>query len=149
MHKVTEDRVERRSGTQDLVEKLLAERREMLVLFCRVAGLEPYTAERPTIRLLQEFCQVLVDYSAFGHFEIYDRIASGRERRASVVQAAEQVYERVADASELAVEFNDKYDADDHALRLAELPEDLSQLGEALALRIESEDRIIDALLSR
>jgi regulator of sigma D len=140
---------ERRLGTQDLVDKLLAERREMLVLFCRVAGLEPYTAERPTIELLQEFCQVLVDYSAFGHFEIYERIASGRERRRKVIDIAEEVYPQIVEASETAVEFNDKYDAGDHAVVLGDLPHDLSLLGEELAMRVESEDRIIEALLAR
>ena len=149
MENATERRADRRTGTQDLVEKLLEERRQVLVMFCRVAGLEPYTAERPTIDLLQEFCQLLIDYSAFGHFEIYDRIASGRERRAKVVEVAKEVYGRIVEASEVAVEFNDKYDAGDHTLVLADLPEDLSVLGEELAIRIEMEDRIIDALLSR
>jgi regulator of sigma D len=149
MENATERRADRRTGTQDLVEKLLEERRQVLVMFCRVAGLEPYTAERPTIDLLQEFCQLLIDYSAFGHFEIYDRIASGRERRAKVVEVAQEVYGRIVEASEVAVEFNDKYDAGDHTLVLADLPEDLSVLGEELAIRIEMEDRIIDALLSR
>ncbi|PUB91137.1 MAG: Rsd/AlgQ family anti-sigma factor, partial [gamma proteobacterium symbiont of Ctena orbiculata] len=32
---------ERRTVTQDLIDKLLAERQEMLVRFCEVAGLEP------------------------------------------------------------------------------------------------------------
>ncbi|MEK7840613.1 MAG: Rsd/AlgQ family anti-sigma factor, partial [Pseudomonadota bacterium] len=58
---------ERRGGTQLTIEKLLAERSEMLTLFCRVAGLEPfehYRGKIPAKELLQEFCQVLVDYLA-------------------------------------------------------------------------------------
>jgi regulator of sigma D len=149
MENATDTQPDRRTGTQDMIDKLLAERRQVLVMFCRVAGLEPYTAERPTIDLLQEFCQVLVDYSAFGHFEIYDRIASGRERRSKVVEVAQEVYGRIVEASELAVEFNDKYDDAERTPVLADLPEDLSVLGEELAMRIEMEDRIIDALLSR
>jgi regulator of sigma D len=140
---------ERRSGTQQMVDKLLKERREVIVMYCRVAGLEPYRAERPTMDLLQEFCQVLVDYSAFGHFEVYERIASGRERRQKVIDIAEQVYSRIVEASELAVQFNDKYDAGDHTLLMADLSDDLSRLGEELAVRVELEDRIIEALLAR
>ena len=140
---------ERRTGTQDMVNKLLAERQQMLVLFCRVAGLEPYTAERPTIDLLQEFCQLLVDYSAFGHFEIYDRIANSRERRSQVMQVAKDAYSRIVEASEVAVNFNDKYDAKDAPPALVNLSRDLSELAEALALRIELEDRVVDALLAR
>jgi regulator of sigma D len=140
---------ERREGTQEMVRKLLSERQEMLAMFCRVAGLEPYTDSAPSADVLQEFCQVLVDYSAFGHFEIYERIVAGRERRGQVVEIAREVYPRIAEATEVAVEFNDKYDASDHTLDLHQLDRDLGKLGEELAVRIEMEDRIIQALTSR
>lgn len=140
---------DRREHTHQLVNKLLYERQEMLAMFCRVAGLEPFTDTKPSVDVLQEFCQVLVDYSAFSHFEIYERIVAGRERRTRVVEIAREVYPRIAEASEVAVEFNDKYDASDHRLDLHELDSDLCRLGEELAVRIEMEDRIIQALTSR
>jgi regulator of sigma D len=140
---------DRRGRTQQMVRKLLDERQEMLSKFCRVAGLEPYAELNPGADLLQEFCEVLVDYSAFGHFEIYERIVAGRERRSQVVEVAREVYPRIAEASEVAVEFNDKYDASDHKLDLQQLDRDLCKLGEELALRIEMEDRIIEALTAR
>ena len=149
MTKVATESNERRVGTQDMVNKLLAERQQMLVLFCRVAGLEPYTEERPTIDLLQEFCQVLVDYSAFGHFEIYERIASGRERRSQVIRVAQEVYGRIVDASKAAVNFNDKYESGEQVPVLSELSADLSLLAEELARRVELEDQIVEALLAR
>ena len=142
-------KTDRRERTQEMIRKLLSERQEMLSMFCRVAGLEPYNDASPGTDVLQEFCQVLVDYSAFGHFEIYERIVAGRERRAKVVAVAREVYPRIAEASEVAVEFNDKYDASDHALDLKQLDRDLGKLGEELAVRIEMEDRIIQALTSR
>lgn len=142
--------LERRHGTQDTINKLLEERREVLVMFCRVAGLEPFNAEKPTLDLLQEFCQVLIDYSAFGHFEIYERIASGKERRGQVINVAEEVYDRIAEASEVAVGFNDRYDTEAGKVPdLTGLSEDLSTLGEELAVRIEMEDKIVAALLAR
>lgn len=140
---------ERREGTNEMVRKLLGERQEMLSMFCRVAGLEPYEHVTPSVEVLQSFCQVLVDYSAFSHFEIYERIVAGRERRAQVVDIARDVYPRIAEASEVAVEFNDKYDASDHTLDLQQLDRDLGKLGEELAIRIEMEDRIIEALTAR
>mgnify|MGYP005754537551 CR=1 FL=1 len=146
----TESRkVERRGRTHEMVQKLLDERQEMLSMFCRVAGLEPFKNATPSPDVLQEFCQVLVDYSAFGHFEIYERIVAGRERRSRVVEVAREVYPRIAEASEVAVEFNDKYDASDHELDLQQLERDLCKLGEEIAVRIEMEDHIIQALTSR
>jgi len=143
------NKTDRRGGTQEMVQKLLKERQEMLSMFCRVAGLEPFKGVTPSADVLQEFCQVLVDYSAFGHFEIYERIVAGRERRTRVVEVAREVYPRIAEATEVAVEFNDKYDASDHTLDLKRLDGDLGNLGEEIAVRIEMEDRIIQALTAR
>ena len=142
---------ERRSGTRETVEKLLEERQQLLLMFCKVAGMQPLAdgEEDDREQLLQRFCEILVDYSAFAHFEIYERIINGKERRSRVVEVAREVYPRIAEASEVAVEFNDKYDASDHTLDLHALDKDLNKLGEELAVRAEMEDRIIAALLGR
>jgi regulator of sigma D len=121
----------------------------MLVLFCQVASLEPYAQGNPVKAKLQEFCQVLVDYVAFGHFEVYERIAQGKERRGRVVQVANKIYPKLAEATEVAVAFNDKYDTSETDSLLENLPKDLSALGEELAARIELEDRLVGAMLAR
>ena len=121
----------------------------MLVLFCQVAGLEPYRRSDSLDKLLQSFCQVLIDYTAFGHFEVFGRISEGNERRTGVVRVAEEIYPDFVLASEAAVAFNDKYDLSDHALVLDHLSEDLSRLGEELAVRIELEDQLLSSMLAR
>ena len=83
-----------------MIDSLLAERQEMLVQFCRVAGLEPYTLDKPVVEALQEFCQVLMDYTAFGHFEVYRRISDGFERRERVKEAAKHTYPRIAETTD-------------------------------------------------
>jgi regulator of sigma D len=140
---------ERRTATQDLIDKLLSERQEMLVQFCEVAGLEPYHRSASLDQQLQSFCQVLIDYTAFGHFEVFGRISNGSERRSGVIRIAEKIYPEFVKASEVAVNFNDKYDLSDHQLELDHLAEDLSQLGEELAVRIELEDQLLSAMLDR
>lgn len=140
---------ERRIKTQDLIDKLLQERQEMLVLFCQVAGLEPYQRSSSLDAMLQSFCQVLIDYTAFGHFEVFGRISDGNERRGGVVRVAEEIYSEFVAASETAVAFNDKYDVSDHTLKLDQLPRDLSLLGEELAVRIELEDQLLAAMMDR
>jgi regulator of sigma D len=140
---------ERRINTQSLIDKLMKERQEMLVLFCQVAGLEPYRRSDSLDKLLQSFCQVLIDYTAFGHFEVFGRISEGNERRTGVVRVAKEIYPDFVLASEAAVAFNDKYDLSDHALVLDHLSEDLSRLGEELAVRIELEDQLLSSMLAR
>jgi regulator of sigma D len=139
----------RRHGSQDLVGKLVAERTEMLATFCRLAGIEPYTPGRPTQELLQEFCQILVDYVAAGHFALYERFVEGKERRQEVAQIAAEVYPRIAKSTDVALDFNDKYDCEDHCLALDSLSTDLSRLGEELAVRIEYEDKLLSAMSRR
>jgi regulator of sigma D len=134
---------DRRAGTHKMIGKLQAERTEMLVLYCRVAGLEPFTAVKPVQVLLQEFCQILIDYIASGHFILYERIANGTERRQRVAKLAEELYPRIARATEVALDFNDKYDCEDHCDVMDSLAGDLSRLGEELAVRIELEDRLL------
>ncbi len=142
-------REERRQASQDLVAKLVTERTEMLATFCRLAGIEPYTADKPVQQLLQEFCQILVDYVAAGHFALYERIVAGKERRQELAALAAEVYPRIAKSTDMALDFNDKYDCEDHCTALDSLSADLSQLGEELAARIELEDRLLAAMNPR
>jgi regulator of sigma D len=141
---------ERRGRSQDLVGKLVTERNDMLATFCQLAGIEPYTPDNRTVQeMLQEFCQILVDYVAAGHFALYERISEGKERRREVVRIAEEVYPRIMKSTDAALDFNDKYDCEDHCTDLSSLSADMSRLGEELALRIELEDKLLAAILHR
>ena len=145
-------REERRKGAQGVVSKLVAERRQVPTLFCRLAGLEPFEDPKdktPAQKLLQEFCQVLVDYIAAGHFGLYERIVNGTERRTGLAALAEQLYPRIAATTQVALEFNDKYDCEDHCELSPEFQVDLSRLGEELAARIDLEDKLLGQLLAR
>src|ERR1043166_8271926 len=134
---------DRRAGSREMVRKLLAERTEMFVLYCRLAGLTPYQGKpvktNGVHELLQEFCQVLVDYIAAGHFSLYERIISGTERRKEVADLASDLYPRIAETTEAALAFNDQYDTDARFELSGAFHEALSKLGEQLALRIELE----------
>ncbi len=140
---------ERRTGSQTLVAKLVVERTQMLVTFCKLAGVEPYTVAAPVQKLLQEFCQILVDYVAAGHFALYERILEGKERRQEVADIAGQIYDRIALSTQNVLDFNDKYDCGDHCTALESLSQDLSHLGEDIALRIELEDKLLSAMNRR
>lgn len=140
---------ERRTSSQGAIAKLVTERTEMLTLFCRVAGLDPYENGRQnkgtSREVFQEFLQVLVDYLAAGHFSLYERIANGTERRRAVSDLAAQLYQRIAESTQAALDFNDRYDGKPFEISPL-FHEHLSQLGELLANRIELEDRIINEI---
>lgn len=139
-------RPERRGGSRDLIQKLMSERTEMLALFCRLAGLDAEKHERrhaPEAKLLQEFCQVMVDYLAAGHFSLYERLINGNERRKNLAELAGQIYPRIAETTQAALDFNDKYDGKNGQELSMSFDDDLSRLGELLANRIEVEDRLL------
>jgi len=111
---------------------------------CELAELEARdVAAETVIRNLQNFNQQLVDYTALGHFEIYERIVEGKERRGNIRKVADRVYPQISKSTELFVDFNDKYDGADEAESLTNLYRDLSSIGEAMAERIESEDMLL------
>ncbi|MBX2835484.1 MAG: sigma D regulator, partial [Gammaproteobacteria bacterium] len=96
---------------------------------------------------LRAFCQVMVDYTAMGHFEVYQRIIEGKERRRAVNEVAADVYPAIAETTDYLVDFNDKYDAfDGSAEDIAMLAGDLSRLGEIIGIRGELEDQILASL---
>ena len=139
---------DKRSYTRDQVLKLLDERQEMLVLFCQLAGLDPYQSSAPVEQRVRAFCQKMIDYIAAGHFAIYDRLSNGGERRLQVLEVAAIVYSSIEDTTDIAIAFNDKYDENDHVLDFSNLQSDLTMLCEAMSNRADYEDRLLDALVS-
>ena len=149
MSSEAQEQSERRNGTRTLIDKMLGERQRMLVLFERVAGVEPYADEMLDDELLQEFSQILVDYIASGHFGLYERIAEGTERRRGIVNLAEKLYPRIANTTQAAMEFNDVYEKSNGKGISGNLSQMLSKLGEELAVRIDLEDQIILEMIGR
>ncbi len=147
MNPEVQEQQDRRSGTRSLIDRMLSQRQKMLVLFERCAGVEPYANERPNGELLQEFSQILVDYIASGHFGLYERISEGKERRRGIVELAEQLYPRIANTTQVAVEFNDIYEKSNGRAIEGDLLNMLSKLGEELAVRIDLEDQLISEML--
>lgn len=132
----------------DLVTKLLTARQESLVLYHKLAALKPFMPAGPVLHLLQRFRQALVDYLALGPFEVYqaleDQPVNSPYRQAR--ELARQCYARIARTTQAALAFHDRYEGDLSDPVLAELDQDLSRLGEHLAVRIELEDRIVVAV---
>lgn len=147
MNPEVQEQQDRRSGTRSLIDRMLSQRQKMLVLFERCAGIEPYSDERPNDELLQEFSQILVDYIASGHFGLYERISEGKERRRGIVELAEQLYPRIANTTQVAVEFNDIYEKSNGTDIGGDMLNVLSKLGEELAVRIDLEDQLISEML--
>jgi regulator of sigma D len=142
----TKQPVERRAQSHQDIDRLVESRNETLALLSDLASRRPFKPEHDTQVLLQNFCESLIDYTASAHFQLYQHIDEDKERRAPVRKMAGEVYPRIMEITQTILDFNDKYDCEDHCDDLSDLAEDLSELGEVLADRIELEDRIIQVM---
>ena len=144
--------VERRERLHNTIESLVNLRQEVVVSYCQLSGVSSFSARNQESHVveadqLRRFCQIMVDYTAMGHFEVYQRIIEGKERRRAVKDVAAEVYPAIAETTDYLVDFNDKYDAFEGTDEDVEmLAGDLSRLGEIIAIRGELEDQILAAL---
>ena len=134
----------RRTRQTETISNLLTERHEVMVSMCALAEMESAEISfKEVISGLKSFNQALMDYTALGHFEIYERIIEGKERRGNIKRVADKAYPAISETTQRFVDFNDKYDGADASDSVDNLYTDLSSVGDAMADRIESEDLLL------
>ena len=137
---------ERRNAARQQIEHMLAERQQLFALLLQASNLDAGSMESQDEELLVEFCEMLVDYIAAGHFGLYERIAKGRERRQDVASIAKNIYPQIEQSTQQALAFSEKYSAGNKNNH-TNLTNDLSSLGMILAVRIDLEDQLIASIL--
>ncbi|CAM4264277.1 Rsd/AlgQ family anti-sigma factor [Pseudoalteromonas byunsanensis] len=141
---------EKWGGSHSVIDAWLAERQELLLQYCKIAGFSPYDKKDhalPDQLQIQSFCQILMDYLSAGHFEIYDNLVEACEEKGpDSAKLAQELYPRIADTTDVALDFNDKYAENSQEQVLRDFDRDLSHLGEVLESRFELEDELIDNL---
>ncbi|RCU43788.1 MULTISPECIES: sigma D regulator [Corallincola] len=137
-------------GSHDAIDNWLNERQDVLVSYCKLAGLPPYTADKqtlPEVDNIKQFCQLLVDYISAGHFEVYDRIVSQCEINGGKHKLlAEEQQARLTETTQAALEFNDLYAESTESDDLDGFDQNMAALGNALEVRFELEDQLIATL---
>lgn len=129
--------------TDKVIKNWLNERQELLILFYRVLKVHPFTEEHleSDIEILQKFCQVLIDYVSAGHFEIFEKIAEAHEYTKSD-GLDRNLLVNILRTTVIAMDFSHKYE---NSTNYSQLKQDLSNLGEALAKRMDLEDNLLQA----
>lgn len=137
---------ERFQAVNQLINRWLQERQNLIVQFCALSGIHEYRPNSGSVaKRLELFCELLVDYASTGHFEIYyELIREGEEFADGSADKAHALMPHIIDSTETAMSFHDKYI--DKKATTDNLPKDLSRLGETLAARFEYEDRLINIL---
>src|SRR5690606_14987431 len=140
-----ESLTQRIGGSNELVDRWLNVRKNLLVNYYKVVGIKPGKETHIALdeQALDDFCHCLVDYLSAGHFNIYERVISEMEGTSPLV-AATQIYPQLESNTQQIMDFYDTHleSAIDHDNCL-EFQEALSGIGEALAARFALEDKLI------
>jgi regulator of sigma D len=128
------------------VSKWLADRSELIVLYCKLTG-NRNQQTLPDSQQINQFCDILIDYVSAGHFEVYQEIVNACEVHGeNSLALLHKHYPKISETTDIVVNFNDKYSKLSETEELESLDSDLSQLGEAIAKRVELEDDLIETL---
>ncbi|MGL5007604.1 MAG: sigma D regulator [Plesiomonas sp.] len=136
-----------------IIDLWLAERKALLIDYCRLAGLPPFQHEKqylPTAASISLFCARLVDYLSAGHFEIYDRIMSEAETlpHSNISHLHSKIHPLLTENTQSILHFNDQYaEISEDAECLLAIDQYLSLLGEQLEARFALEDKLIKSVV--
>jgi len=131
------------------IDNWLEERNQLIILYCKLSG-SRNQQELPNNQQINHFCGLLIDYVSAGHFEVYEQIVGMCETYGhSSMQLLEKLYPEISKTTDIVVNFNDKYSQFSEGSVMKFLDSDLSQLGEAIARRVELEDSLINTLKSK
>jgi regulator of sigma D len=137
---------EKKQQAYQLIAELQKERQEVWSLYCHIAELIPFSANRTVRKKLARFSEILIDYVSLGHFGVCEYLFAGADSLDPALSVVEKIELALSASTEVAVSFNDKYE-NEAAIIPDELKQDLSALGESLAIRSELEDRLCDLML--
>ncbi len=139
---------ERRVNSRRILESLIHSRTETLAQYKHVMSYQPFEMSDILQEVLEDFCELLVDYAAKAHFNLYKHLDNNTERRKSVLNIADSVYPSLLDNTQKILDFHDQYNSDVSQMAWDKLENCLNDVGELLADRISFEDDIINAILS-
>ncbi len=138
---------ERWGGVNEIIDKWLRERQELIVSLCDIT-VNPGSSQENKVEKFQHFCQLLVDYVSVGHFEVYEQLINeAAEYDDGGVELAKKIIPLIQVSTEKALSFNDDFD-DIHKVDdgIEGLMNKLEELGKSLEERFELEDTLIESL---
>ena len=140
---------ERWGGVDQLIDRWLADRNELVMLYTTLRNNNPPNSDiRQQLNL---FCSALLDYVSAGHFAVYEQLVLGAEDAGDErgLELMSKVMPRIETITQFAVLFNDYYGAQTkRPLKADVMQSRLLKMGGLLDERFELEDCLIEILHS-
>lgn len=138
---------ERWGGVNELIDRWLQERQDLLGLFVLLPRQD---VTDDVVGSLHKLTQILVDYASSWHFGVYEQLlVEAGEFNDGGMELAKELDPKIQQTTDAILRFSDQYSELEGRLTvqdIAHLSEDMSRLGEALAERFELEDQLIEVL---
>lgn len=139
---------ERWSGVHVMIDKWLQERQELIVNYTELAH-RIKTDTTPNTGQIEMLCDVMVDYTSAGHFEIFEQLCREAEAFSDqeAIELSQKIFPLIQKSTDVILDFNEAYgdglpsDAD-----LEKFSIELSRLGEFMEDRFQHEDTLIETL---
>lgn len=138
---------ERWSGVHELIDTWLHERQSLIVCYTELVQTIK-SDQLPNTKQVKALCDVMVDYTSAGHFEIFEQLY--REAEAfcdqKAIELGEKILPKIQVSTEVILDFNEQFESGQLIDALNLFSERLSHLGEHLADRFQHEDLLIETL---
>ena len=135
---------QRWGGASNTIDNWLDERRQLLIQYCHLAGVNYQSANTlPDETEVNEFCALLMDYLSVGHFEVYEMLVSDDEDGQALKQ---ELFPKISATTDQALDFNDQFAEGFTPDNSRNFELAITNLGEALDDCFELEDRLIQRM---
>ena len=133
-------------AVEELLTRWLKERREVLGKYTEIVVASDGMMDGEALSGRQkDLCELLVDYTSAGHFEVFHELLEEAESFGDGSSAlAEKVMPAIGDTTEVILAYEEKYGSGNSGQR--KLKRDPSALGETLESRFLLEDQLIAGL---
>jgi|GEM_PF-2943618 len=128
-------------------KSLIESRTQALALYNDVMSYQPFDDSSTFREILEDLCELLVDYSGKVHFNLLNNIQDEYDLDESILSITADISTQLVDNTQRILDFHDLYNSDVQESHMEKLSQSLSDLGEIIADRIALEDKVISIIL--
>ncbi|MCK5697849.1 MAG: Rsd/AlgQ family anti-sigma factor [Gammaproteobacteria bacterium] len=134
---------DRRVHLHQMINSLVDSRTKTLAQYKELIEYKPFVMDETLQEVLEDFCTLLVDYTAKVHFNLYNYFDEQTERRQNVLIAADTIYPKIVKNTQNIIDLHDSYNDNIPSISDKTLELCLNSIGELLAERMILENDLI------
>ncbi len=134
---------DRRDQIHNMIKSLVNARTKTLAQYKELMDYKPFVIDDTLSEVLEDFCELLVDYTAKVHFNLYNHFDEQTEHRQGVISTAQSIYPQLVKNTQNIIDLHDTYNDDIQSMNGQNLELCLNSVGELLAERITLENDLI------